>query len=634
MYEATDTKQVAPWLVDYWYGGGGLADCARTPYYTEQTYHLGMFDPEPFLDWMYTGNYTTEEYEKYLQIIEEQMVELDRVAGYSDREPIAMPENWNNEFMLSGMYAGGRNIWRITPNTFHVSKEDFLVDGAKDPTFYIQGQTITFPKGSIIEDATISVAGSCGYWVETPKDVMPIVKNDADRYVKIPAFGENFESYAADTKLTAMNTRDAGTWAINAKGNDLVVKMDGENKVLSITGNTSMKNILMPQNITAADSYAKQQAWEVTVTIPAGMTADEAITLLNYEAKLTGEDAEEDGGFKVSGGKVYYTEGNAYKALSLDVSKGGKYTFRRIMNLRDFTADYIVLDKDGKEVASAKAVAINAFSGKVSGIGITCKNVKGAVLLDNYAIRADGAFADFTVYEAFSGVMRDKTKAQSVSAGYRLSWVNINDTVKNAKIMADITENGQTTTKLIKEVVMNPGCDNVETGIVEITEGQTVKVYLNTDIAHVGEGDSDEEDEAPETDEPDAPEATDPSAPTTATKAPEAETTIPRPTAIILVKPTEAPEATEAPEETQAPTEAPVEIPTEAPTEEPTQAPTEATDAPEETEEPEETKADKDKDDDDDEDEGPNILLIVAIIVVALAGAGAGVYFLVIKKKK
>ena len=607
MYEATDTKMVAPWLVDYWYGGGNLADCARTPYYTEQTYHLGMFDPEPFLDWMYTGNYTTEEYEKYLQIIEEQMVELDRVAGYSDREPIAMPENWNNEFMLSGMYAGGRNIWRITPNTFHLTKEEFLVDGTTDPTFYIQGQTITFPGGKIIEDATISVAGSCGYWVETPKDVMPIVKNDADRYVKIPAFGENFESYTADTKLTAMTTRDAGTWAISAKGNDLMVKLDGSNKVLAITGNSSMKNILMPQNVTAADSYAKNQSWKVTVTIPAGMTADEAITLLNYEANIVQpEDAEEDledGGFKVSGGKVYYCENGQYKEMSLDVSKGGKYTFRRIVDIKKDTCDYIVLDSTGKEAASNKAVSILNFTGKVTGISIGCKGVKGSVLLDNYNIRAEGAFADFTVYEAFSGVMRDKSKAQSVSAGYRLSWVNINDGTKTATIMADITENGTTTSNFIKELTMPQGCDGVETGIVEITEGQTVKVYLKTDIANVGDG-SDEE-EAPEATDPTEPDATEPDAttptvaPTTpsATKAPTLATR-PRPTSIVLTRPTEAPEeiptepdATEAPEEYPTEpeeTDPPVWIPTLP--EDPTEAP-EATEAPDATDAPESTDA-------------------------------------------
>ena len=129
MYEATDSKMVAPWLVDYWYGGGGLADCARTPYYTEQTYHLGMFDPEPFLDWMYRPNYTEEEWNSYMQIIEEQMVELDRVAGYSDREPIATPESppKKNAIMLRSPTAVERNCGGTT------SKSDAWVFTSKNP---------------------------------------------------------------------------------------------------------------------------------------------------------------------------------------------------------------------------------------------------------------------------------------------------------------------------------------------------------------------------------------------------------------------------------------------------------------------------------------------------------------------
>ena len=34
--------------------------------------------------------------------------------------------------------------------------------------------------------------------------------------------------------------------------------------------------------------------------------------------------------------------------------------------------------------------------------------------------------------------------------------------------------------RVIKEVTMLPGCDGVETGIVEITDGQAVVVYLKT----------------------------------------------------------------------------------------------------------------------------------------------------------
>ena len=638
MYEANDMKQISPWLVDHAYNGTkSIGAMKNSPYYTELHYHLGMYDPEPFLLWFYhnSSRYPGTLYEDYLWVVEDQMAELTRVAGFSDRKPIPYSENWNEEFMLSGMYSGGRNIWRFTPNDFYGTKEDYLVRNDGDVVFYMKGQTITFPGGKIIEDGPVRDCGSFGFWIETSKDVVPVIKNDETRFVEFPAYKEDYESYETGTKMTTSTLQYPGTWAITAKGSDLIVEADGANKVLTITGDSVIKNTRMPQNVTAGDSYAKQQAWEIQVTIPAGMTADEALTLLNYEAKIVqpegSEDELEDGGFKVSGGKVYYSENGQYKAMSLDVSKGGKYTFRRIVNFKDDVCDYIVLDKDGKEVASAKGSAILDFSGKVTGIGIGCSKVKERVKLDNFNIRADSAFADFMVYQAHSGLMVEKTTVQECSAGYRLSWVNINDTVKNAKIMADITgEDGAVTTKVIHDITMNPGCDGVVTGKVEIEEGQTIKLYLKTDITLVGDGEDPEEPEEDEDLDPNAPSTDDKPV---ATTAPEA-STFPEVIGSYVTKPTVAPEATDAPEEsTEAPTEETVEVPTEAPSEEPTEAPTEATDAPEETEEPEETKADKDKDE-DDEEVGPNILLIVIIIVVALAGAGAAVYFLVIKKKK
>ena len=49
-----------------------------------------MLSPEPFLGWLYTGNYTTEEYNKYIGIINEQMIELADHFGC----------NYRKDFML------------------------------------------------------------------------------------------------------------------------------------------------------------------------------------------------------------------------------------------------------------------------------------------------------------------------------------------------------------------------------------------------------------------------------------------------------------------------------------------------------------------------------------------------------
>ena len=218
MYASTDTKKIAPWITSYVYGGKEACSMAYTPYYTELLYHLGMFDPQPFLSFTWVGDFadegeshsfTSKDYILTQQIMNEIMAELTRGAGYSDRKPIAMPIYWNAEFILSGMYANGRNIWRITPNTDEISLEAFKLEG-EDPTFSVKGRTVTFPGGKIIESAEISTAGSCGYWVETAKDVTPVITNLADRYAQYPSCLENFERYD-EGKWAAVNAKPANT---------------------------------------------------------------------------------------------------------------------------------------------------------------------------------------------------------------------------------------------------------------------------------------------------------------------------------------------------------------------------------------------------------------------------------------
>ena len=484
MYVSTPTKSLSFWLCEHDYDTKQEGSVSNTPYYAEEILHLGLYDPQPFLGYIYIGAFLDENgkhdyeaYNKRLVPLNELMAELTRVAGYADKKPIEMPMSWNSEFMMTGMYVNGRNLWRITPNLDVVSKEAFKVEGA-DPTFSVAGQTVTFPGGKIIEDGNISITGTCGYWVETAKDVTPIVTNDADRFEKVPAYIEDFESYEIGTKLTTMNVRDENGWIVQAKGSDMLVEADGENKVLSVSGNNVLQSKQIPANVTLADSYAKEQAWELTVTIPQNMGGE--FTFLNYTADKT---PVKDGGYKISGGKISYSDNGTYKELSLDVSAGGKFTFQRVLNFEKYTCDYIVLDATGKEAASAKGVAIPSFNGKVATVDIICKKVTGKILLDNFILRALGMGADFAMYDAATGLRVSADKPNSGATAYRFSWANANATEKTATVMAAIYE-GETLKeeKVLKEVKLQPGYDNVEYGIVEAAEGQSVKVYVKTDV--------------------------------------------------------------------------------------------------------------------------------------------------------
>ena len=493
VYASSDDGRVCYWISNYKNKEGDETAITNSPYYSEQAFHLNLLDPKPFMVFLpreYSA--TIEEYEDSVNVVNQLLAELTRVAGFADRKPIAVPATWNSEFVLSGMYANGRNIWRITPNTDEVSKEAFQVEGT-DPTFYVKGQTITFPGGKILADSAISHIGTCGYWVETAADITPIITNDADRYEKYPTYKEDYESYAAGAELATTNLRDPGAWIVQPKGTALTVITDGEDKALSLTGNSLLQNKLLPANITAGDTYAKEQSWEITVTVPAGMTAEEILTFLDFTAN---KQSAKDGGFRITGGKLYYSKlgpvdekGKAAQEYAelMDISAGGKFTFKRIMhfnNAESYTCDYIVLDADGKEVANAKAVAIPNFSDTVTGIGVTCKKVTGTILLDDFILRALGAAADLSLYDAAFGMQITDEAPQATNTAYRLSWLNATEREESAVVMAAVYEGDKKISDTaIAEIKMAPGYDGVKTGIVEIQEGQSVKVYLKTSLS-------------------------------------------------------------------------------------------------------------------------------------------------------
>jgi len=494
MYEASTTKKIAPWITYYDYSTETSYRINSTAYYTEQLYHLGMLDPQPFLNYAYKGDSCFKDggvdsphYHEIQQVNNEIMAELTRVAGYSDRKPIETGLSWSSEFLLSGMYANGRNIWRLTPNWDVVSKEAFQVAGTTDPTFRVEGQTITFPGGKIIEDSTISIVGSYGFWIETPADVTPIITNDADRYDKYPALYIDFEA-AAEGKFDYNSAVPANAWGFtwkkfgDIKGESTVVTVDG-NKKLSIIGSSDNWLVDLPNNVTAGDTYAEDQAWQLTVTIPEGMNAESEIKILYYTGNKQSVD---DTGFTVKGGKLYYCENGEEKEMM--AISAGTYTFKREMNFNDekaFYSTYTVYDASGAELKKVEDVAVPTFN-YISKIGFAVATDK-AVLVDNFKLSVIGTALDFSVYDAKTGQDAELGATRDRSTAYRLSWMNATTKAESATLKADIYEGGALKeTKTIKSIDMQPGSDGIVTGIVELAEGQSVKVYLESSIEKPG----------------------------------------------------------------------------------------------------------------------------------------------------
>ena len=469
MYDATPSEKIAAHITYFNYNPNKTGTYANTPYYTETIFHVGMLDPQPFMSYIierevFEGGDVYDDpnigdYGYVVKVVNDIMEELTRVAGASDRKPINIPATWNSKFILSGMYAGGRNIWRITPDTSTgVSLEEFKVKD-KAPTFYINGQTITFPQGRIIEDSDILQVGSCGYWVETPADVMPVVTNDTDRYSENPSLLMDFENYDAGSVFDSTAALPSKCWEVS--GSAVKVQSQDGDKALALTGSSVIKNVKLPANITAGDSYAKQQAWEVTVTVPN-----------SGELKLL-TCADSDLGVKIADGKVYYAQGSQYQQLSgVSLTAGSTYTIKREVDFRDanaFKASYTVYDANGSKLGGVSDVTMAKVTIPVAHIGFSCSNVSGTAYIDDYKMYPTGVTTELEAYDVYTGYELDGLTSNKDTA-YRLSWMNASSEYKVAKVY----NNGS----VVEEIKMAPGQDGVATGVVK---GSNIQLSVTTE---------------------------------------------------------------------------------------------------------------------------------------------------------
>lgn len=479
MYDATDTKKVSVWIAEYDYSSRSGSYNGNTAYYTESLYHYGMLDPQPFLIYLAESDgqwkdankqFDSGKYYNRLDVISEILDELTAVAGYSDRKPISVPVNWNDGYLLSGSYANGRNVWRITPDiTSGTTKEAFKIKD-KDPTFKINGTTITFPGGKILKEGSVST-GSVGYWVETAKDVKPVVTRDADRYSENPSYVENYESYKTGTALTSSNVALPQTWTIVAN-KELKVTAQGNGKALALTGTAALTNVKLPKNITAGDSYASQQAWEVSVTLPKAMNDGATVMLLR---------SEPDGGIKLQDGKVYYDELGKYKELEgVTLETGKKYTFKRDVDFDKYACTYSVY-ADGKLLKQVANVDMETLAVPVEKISINCTNLTTQVLIDDYKLYPTGVVTDLSVYDYYGGEeLLDYDKHAKAELVYRVSWMNATAQKKTVKIKAAFYDknNALVSESVIDTLEMAPGDDGVIIGSVK-SKSTKMKVYVD-----------------------------------------------------------------------------------------------------------------------------------------------------------
>ncbi|MBR4017079.1 MAG: hypothetical protein IKK11_04625, partial [Oscillospiraceae bacterium] len=473
MYEADPNHWIAAHIAFFNYRPTLTGSFSNTPYYSENIYHIALMDPKQLLGYIVPSEVVdfgrdnpdpnVSDYHYNIRVVDELMAEMTRVAGTADRKPISVPYSWNERFMLSGMYTGGKNLWRITPDTSTGTTLEAFKIKDSDPTFYIDGQTITFPQGTIIEDSEISQVGTCGYWVQTPADVMPIVSGCEDRYAKYPSYQDKFENYAVGASV---NGGAVSAWSSPNSG-VTVQSYNGSNALLLPAGD-SANVVNAPANITAGDHYALQQAWEVTVTAPT-TTSGELVAL---------KCGTSDKGVRIYNGKFYYDNNGSYAQLSgVTISAGSTYTIKREVDFRTagkFTSSYSIYNASGTLLGSVSNVAMTSVSIPVSSITFSNSSNSSNVYIDNFKMYPTGVTTDLMLYDALTGF--ELSASESVRAkdtGYRLSWIN----TTNENLVAKIYNNGT----LLQTVKMGAGMDGAVSGLVE-TNGSYADIYVVTEV--------------------------------------------------------------------------------------------------------------------------------------------------------
>lgn len=324
--------------------------------------------------------------------------------------------------------------------------------------------------------------------------LMPMALGVSAETGKIASFEETFDSYP-DGKITNLKMNPAYAWGYSMSRNG---SSNIRDKALVLTGTVTYQNKAIPARITACDTYAKEQTWEITVTIPEGLDSEAGIALFRYEGKDTPKNnrnqAIPDNGIHIKDGVLYYTKllyrDDPAKITTEDAAlcklNPGTYTFKRILNMRDpkhFTYSISLLDASGKEIAQIQDVDCPEFS-QITAIYFGTDKANKEVIFDDYKLYASGIITDLTLTDAATGKKLDSAEAQSVDTAYRLAWFNGTDKAKTLILMADIYEDDKVTEKKsLQEITLEPGQEGVETGTVELAEGQSVKFYLRDPAA-------------------------------------------------------------------------------------------------------------------------------------------------------
>ena len=167
---------VWPWISHKQYQGSRVRE---SDLYQELIFHAGLCGPDAFLFWNPQKRLQTQKSEHFTDDSQDRLVsdclrQLEELVGTADRKTLVTGlAGWYDDYVLTGMHADGRTVWRFTPRLeAGQTWRDTQVDPAA-ATFRVGGTTVHIPGGTV--HRAMDDLSTQGLWIIAPAESRPIV---------------------------------------------------------------------------------------------------------------------------------------------------------------------------------------------------------------------------------------------------------------------------------------------------------------------------------------------------------------------------------------------------------------------------------------------------------------------------
>ncbi|MGE0537692.1 MAG: hypothetical protein AB7O68_22170 [Pirellulales bacterium] len=167
---ATSSVPLLPWI--------SSADWLKSDrgddytYYVEGIFHAALTGAQDFLWWKYVQNTDTAN----ATVLRQALKELDVMVGFENRTALLLTDvGYGDGYVLSGMDAGGRRIYRLTPDP---TQQVTILSSSGNVAIKVGSNTVEIANAYIYTPTTPS--STLGYWIVQTQPTPSVLRGSVD----------------------------------------------------------------------------------------------------------------------------------------------------------------------------------------------------------------------------------------------------------------------------------------------------------------------------------------------------------------------------------------------------------------------------------------------------------------------